>query len=746
MLPGRANTCGLPGFSKGRVGLVRICALRSGARLRLGLRIPLALIIICALQLRLSAKTLTPVKLKVAGHEVSLRNASLFDGREVYVPLESLRAFYATYALNRREDAALVTFADGSNSEIAIARPGSKPMLPLSLIELHLAAEHSLTSGTCDIRAKIVSFAFDGGTLRITTAFPLPIQLKSPVPDRIVLEIPGATGTGSNLLSAADDAKRVNRITLAKTANGLEIELGLAPGYELRAETAASTNRSHAFEFAGSPKPVAVRAETRIEPAVTKEAESKSAATRQKAVQTAGSLDWHGTNPWNASRLLKSEAKSGNSEPNKAPGGGKTGAPAPRSEDRKIADATISALRSVPAQSRLAGALPRSPAKNDESKLRAKPQYNTGQATPVQQPGKPGERSGTVQQDVKSVYGPTQDEGPPTNATPNETHPAKPPATGGRLTDVELQTMDAFHARLKITTSAKAGVTVKLLSEPTRLAVDIPNCAVETEQKDWESEHPFLSGYHAGEGEKPGSARVVIDLAKMVGYKLVPAQDGVVINLTVPRGVGRKLQDLIVVVDPGHGGPKQTGCHTVVNGCTVYEKNITLSIARFLRQLLEDAGVNVLMTRTKDVEVGLSERPGLATDNNADMFVSIHVDDYGFNTSASGSTAYYHADDESSRALAHSIAERVAQVSGLPNRGARSDHKLYTNGLAVLRASTMPATLVETGYLSNSRDRKKLMDQGFQMKVAQAIFDGIRAYFEGALPEDDLSPMKEIVR
>jgi len=58
----------------------------------------------------------------------------------------------------------------------------------------------------------------------------------------------------------------------------------------------------------------------------------------------------------------------------------------------------------------------------------------------------------------------------------------------------------------------------------------------------------------------------------------------------------------------------------------------------------------------------------------------------------------------------------------------------------------MPAVLVETGYLSNSRDRKKLMDEGFQMKVAQAIFDGIRAYVEGALPEDDLSPMRKLAR
>src|SRR5262249_6265593 len=148
--------------------------------------------------------------------------------------------------------------------------------------------------------------------------------------------------------------------------------------------------------------------------------------------------------------------------------------------------------------------------KNETKKVAAA--QSIGQAKPsVQQPDGPDSETNPSSQPGKGFVGPTSDgEGAPAEQ-PKDTAPVKPPTLGGRLTDVELQTMDAFHARLNFKSTTKAGVSVKLLSEPTRLAVDIPNCAIETEQKDWTSEHPFLSGYHASEGDKPGTARVVVD-------------------------------------------------------------------------------------------------------------------------------------------------------------------------------------------------------------------------------------------
>ncbi|HXG23336.1 MAG TPA: N-acetylmuramoyl-L-alanine amidase, partial [Chthonomonadales bacterium] len=106
-------------------------------------------------------------------------------------------------------------------------------------------------------------------------------------------------------------------------------------------------------------------------------------------------------------------------------------------------------------------------------------------------------------------------------------------------------------------------------------------------------------------------------------------------------------------------------------------------------------------------------------------------------------TTYYHKNDPSSRALAQSIVERIGQVSGLPVRGAKSDGVLYTNGLAVLRNSTVPAVLIEVGYINNVKDRQKLLNAEFQQRVARAIVAGIRGYVEGVLPEDPLVEVNE---
>ncbi len=304
--------------------------------------------------------------------------------------------------------------------------------------------------------------------------------------------------------------------------------------------------------------------------------------------------------------------------------------------------------------------------------------------------------------------------------------------------DVSLDAMDDTHARLRIATSGKMGASVNLLLDPTRLAIDLANCQEPSEAQSWALQHPFLTGARLERGEKPGSVRLTVPLERLVSYRIAEnGPGGVAINLSLPRGAGRRMKDLIIVVDPGHGGPA-TGCHSRVNGAPLVEKNLTLDMGLRLRAMLEAAGAKVVMTRTEDVDVSLSARPALATAANADLFVSIHVDDCGIPNSASGSTTYYHKQDESSRALAQSIIGRIRGASGLPIRGAVSDRVLYQTGLAVLRRSTVPAVLVETAFINNSRDRAKLVNPAFRTAMAQAIMDGIRGYLGAALPEDQL--------
>lgn len=313
-----------------------------------------------------------------------------------------------------------------------------------------------------------------------------------------------------------------------------------------------------------------------------------------------------------------------------------------------------------------------------------------------------------------------------------------------RIQDVQFHVIDNNHAQLKITSDGKLSPTATLLRDPSRLAIDLPNATLEVAEHEWAVEHPFVNHIRLLESDKPGTSRIEMHLRRLIGYQLVSVgPTGFTVNLSLPRGAGRRMKDLIVVVDPGHGGRNSPGCSVVVNGVCIYEKNLTLSIATKLQKLLTTAGVKVLMTRTEDVDVPLKARPALATDNNADLFVSIHIDSCPIPNSASGSTTYYHKNDPSSRALAQSIVERIGQVSGLPVRGAKSDGVLYTNGLAVLRNSTVPAVLIEVGYINNVKDRQKLLNEEFQQRVAQAIVAGIRGYVEGVLPEDPLVEVNE---
>ncbi len=198
-----------------------------------------------------------------------------------------------------------------------------------------------------------------------------------------------------------------------------------------------------------------------------------------------------------------------------------------------------------------------------------------------------------------------------------------------------------------------------------------------------------------------------------------------------PSRFASRLNGLTIVVDPGHGGStglNPTGCSSVVHGRRVYEKDLTLSIAKRLRRQLAQAGANVLMTRTTDVPVTLRDRSALANDNDAAVFLSVHIDYSPVPNAASGTTSYYHMDNAQAHHLAKCVVDAVTQVSGLPSRGARSDRVLYASGLGVLRGSHVPATLVEVGYLNNGRDQAKLVDPDFQERVAEAMAAGLERY------------------
>lgn len=172
---------------------------------------------------------------------------------------------------------------------------------------------------------------------------------------------------------------------------------------------------------------------------------------------------------------------------------------------------------------------------------------------------------------------------------------------------------------------------------------------------------------------------------------------------------------VVVIVDPGHGGsdPGAVG----VGG--VREKDVVLSISQQVAQILQQNGVQAVMTRLDDRTVELEPRVDMANRMNATLFVSIHAN-AATNPAASGiETFYYSSGGRLAQYIQNSI---MSSFSNLPNRGVKQA-RFY-----VLRNTSMPSVLVETGFVTNNYDAYMLGDPAQRSRMAEAIAQGILQY------------------
>ena len=180
--------------------------------------------------------------------------------------------------------------------------------------------------------------------------------------------------------------------------------------------------------------------------------------------------------------------------------------------------------------------------------------------------------------------------------------------------------------------------------------------------------------------------------------------------------------DKCIVIDAGHGGEEEPGC---IFG-NVYEKNIDLQIAKKLEEKLSQVYTKVIMTRTEDVNVYLNERARIANRNNADIFISIHQNALEDDTVTSGIETWYNPEkDNASKILAQNIQDNVIVSTNANDNGIKE-----STGLIVTKKTEMATCLVETGFLSSTKERQNLVSDIYQDKIVEGICNGIKAYFE----------------
>jgi len=331
------------------------------------------------------------------------------------------------------------------------------------------------------------------------------------------------------------------------------------------------------------------------------------------------------------------------------------------------------------------------------------------------------------------------------------------------------------------------------LSSPERLIVDVSGANLSADFSQLALNGTVIRSIRSGPFGQ-GDTRIVLDLSNPVllnSFLLAP-QNGqshrLVLDLVstrapqtapmVPRETLRidahPKRDIIVVVDPGHGG-KDPGA---VGAKGEREKDVVLSIAQLLaKRLKKEKGFDVKLVRNDDFFVPLRKRVEIARQHKADMFISVHAD-AAPRLTASGASVYCLSEGGATSATARFMAQRengadllgatsllnlkdkdpmlagvildmsmnatIAASLQLGNTilgslaGITTLHqkRVEQAGFAVLKSPDVPSILVETGFISNVRDSQRLVTARYQQAVADGLFEGLQRYFEKNPPID----------
>lgn len=175
-----------------------------------------------------------------------------------------------------------------------------------------------------------------------------------------------------------------------------------------------------------------------------------------------------------------------------------------------------------------------------------------------------------------------------------------------------------------------------------------------------------------------------------------------------------------VVIDPGHGD-----WDPGANVGNVLEKDISLTTSKAIEQALDEANIKAVLTRETDISLSdnkiddLKKRAAKSAENNANYFVSIHVNSFDESDEVSGFEIYKKNDE--SHSLAQNIGKNIETLNYSKNRGILDGGK----SLQVLRDNTVPSVLIELGYLNNDNDYSYLSNDEKLQEMGKAIAKGI---------------------
>jgi len=195
--------------------------------------------------------------------------------------------------------------------------------------------------------------------------------------------------------------------------------------------------------------------------------------------------------------------------------------------------------------------------------------------------------------------------------------------------------------------------------------------------------------------------------------------------------MNQNAKQKLIVIDIGHGGNDSGSIAHQDMPDELYEKDVNLEIGLKVKDLLNQAGAKYIFTRESDVSMPLYDRPALANDSGADIFISIH-NNSSEKSSPDGTEIYYYSkvneqgQDEValygiySKDIAQSIQKKMVETLGTSDRGIKESQYL-----AVLNKTSMPAIIIEGAFMSNPGDLEKIRTTEYKEKYAYALVNGL---------------------
>lgn len=354
----------------------------------------------------------------------------------------------------------------------------------------------------------------------------------------------------------------------------------------------------------------------------------------------------------------------------------------------------------------------------------------------------------------------------------------------GVLKKAELTASGQDSAQLVIELSAATKHKIFTLEGPNRVVIDLDATRLGSGVRLPKATGPITS---LRSGVQPGGKlRLVLEtrtsLAANVdasGSRLTvtlgnaPAPAGPPVAVRAAHAPGDLGRDIIVAIDAGHGGHDPGA----IGPGGTREKDVVLAIARALANRVNaEPGMRAYLTRDADRKIELPDRVALSRRAQADIFVSIHADAFD-DRSVSGSSVWVlnekGASSEAARRLAErenavdlkggiSLGDKPPQLASVlmdlsqdASKGASVEAagrvlsyldrvgivrrtKVQENNFAVLRSFDTPSMLVETAFISNPAEEKRLRNSAHQQALAEAIFNGVRDYFRQSPPDGTL--------